>query len=347
MMSKGDSNRRYVVQDGDAMTFFNTHDMARLSKVAAICGFDMDALLLQMGATASACLGPEGRWDANALELLYTAGLKLSLHAHFPFVLGELFQFDRVPEADIFLTTSTTLQDALSVLGYLPSLLQPDTIIWTEVDAGQLHIFAELQQDGLRLTNSGFSETLFVILWRLLQQASASAYIQHLSFRHQPLQPIELYVAQFGVCPTFNAPFNQLTLAQECLSQKLPSASPTLHAQAKLLLEKRIQRHGIHSRLEQTIELMVMQSPTMTLSDVCQRLGLEPRSLQRRLKDEGVAFHDIHANARFFMAQLLLSNPAIDIESIATKLGFADRHSFSRAFSKWAGVSPGQYRRQA
>ncbi|AZC18394.1 hypothetical protein C4K40_3006 [Pseudomonas sp. CMR5c] len=332
--------------DLHAMTSFNTHDIARLAKVATLCGFDMDALLAEIGVFASACSGSDGSWDAEALGRLYAAGLKLSLQDHFPFVLGELFLFDRIPEADIFLATSATLQEALSILCYLPFLLQPDTLIWTEVHGDELHIFSELQQSGLRLANPGFIETVFVVIWRLIRQVAPFSDIKSLCFRHESLQSATHYSRQFGSAPIFAASFNRLTLASDCLLQPLCGASPGLHAQARLLLEKRVQRQGLRGRLEQVVEVMVKQHPATSLLDVCERLGLEPRSLQRRLKEEGVTFNEVHARSRFYMARLLLSDPGIDIESIAEKLGFADRHSFSRSFSKWAGISPSRYRIQ-
>jgi len=45
------------------------------------------------------------------------------------------------------------------------------------------------------------------------------------------------------------------------------------------------------------------------------------------------------------MAQSALREPRCHIETLSTELGFADRHSFTRAFKRWTGLSPSAFRR--
>ncbi|MGH8631891.1 MAG: helix-turn-helix transcriptional regulator, partial [Burkholderiales bacterium] len=76
------------------------------------------------------------------------------------------------------------------------------------------------------------------------------------------------------------------------------------------------------------------------------RLELHPRTLQRRLRDEGQAFGELQDRVRYRLAQKALQDPALDLETISERLGFSDRRSFTRAFTRWAGVSPSEYRRK-
>ncbi len=72
--------------------------------------------------------------------------------------------------------------------------------------------------------------------------------------------------------------------------------------------------------------------------------GLSVRSLQRRLAKCGVAHVQIVGQARYQAATRLLEDPDIRITDIGIGLGYADSAHFSRAFKRWAGVSPREYR---
>ena len=43
----------------------------------------------------------------------------------------------------------------------------------------------------------------------------------------------------------------------------------------------------------------------------------------------------------------LLQDPAVDVEGVSERLGFSDRRSFTRAFTRWSGISPSAYRKRA
>ena len=73
-------------------------------------------------------------------------------------------------------------------------------------------------------------------------------------------------------------------------------------------------------------------------------LGLHPRTLQRRLADHHQGYAELQDRARFRLATALLADRALDLETISERLGFSDRRSFTRAFSRWAGCSPSAFR---
>jgi AraC-like DNA-binding protein len=80
---------------------------------------------------------------------------------------------------------------------------------------------------------------------------------------------------------------------------------------------------------------------------VAGKLGLGPRTLQRRLQEEGHRFADVLARVRYRLAIRYLEQPGADVESVSEKLGFSDRRSFTRAFARWSGVTPSAFLRRA
>lgn len=75
-------------------------------------------------------------------------------------------------------------------------------------------------------------------------------------------------------------------------------------------------------------------------------LGLAQRTLQFRLKSRGLSFSDILDQQRLRRAKSILRNTDMSIGDIADHLGYGERTSFGRAFKRWTGLSPQQYRQR-
>jgi AraC-like DNA-binding protein len=84
------------------------------------------------------------------------------------------------------------------------------------------------------------------------------------------------------------------------------------------------------------------------LKAVAQALRVSPRTLRRRLKEEGSSFREVLNQVRKNLALDYLEQSNLSMEEIASLLSYEDAANFSRAFARWMGDSPGRYRaRQA
>ena len=78
---------------------------------------------------------------------------------------------------------------------------------------------------------------------------------------------------------------------------------------------------------------------------LAQQLHASSATLRRRLDDEGESYRSIMDELRRDLAISLLGEPHLSISEIACELGFAESSAFHRAFKKWTGTRPGEYRR--
>ncbi len=74
-------------------------------------------------------------------------------------------------------------------------------------------------------------------------------------------------------------------------------------------------------------------------------LSMTPATLRRRLHEEGASYQEIKDQLRRDLAIGYLSHSARSVMDIASELGFSERSAFHRAFRKWTGASPGEFRR--
>jgi len=76
------------------------------------------------------------------------------------------------------------------------------------------------------------------------------------------------------------------------------------------------------------------------------RLGISDRTLRRALESESTTFRAVRDGVLREVAEALLSSPTLKIEAVALSMGFADVAAFSKAFKRWAGCSPSDFRAQ-
>ncbi len=78
---------------------------------------------------------------------------------------------------------------------------------------------------------------------------------------------------------------------------------------------------------------------------LAEQVHLAPQSLRRKLREEGTNFQEIKDSLRRDTAIGLLSRPELSVHDIAEKMGFSEASTFHRAFKKWTGLTPGDYRK--
>ena len=82
----------------------------------------------------------------------------------------------------------------------------------------------------------------------------------------------------------------------------------------------------------------------LLIERTARRLGMSSRTLQRRLRASGTSFSDLLQQLRARNACQLLRQDGRRLAEIAEALGFSEHSAFTRAFKRWTGASPAQFR---
>jgi len=173
---------------------------------------------------------------------------------------------------------------------------------------------------------------------------------QRVEFCHAAPAEVQDYEEFFGCDVLFGRPANRLLYAGTVRELTVPNASEELllllSERANRLLESLSQRSGIAARIASLMATQLNNSvPDKAL--IAAQLGMSERTLQRRLREEGTTYQEILENTRHYLARELLRNTALSLTDVAVQLGFAEPSAFYRAFRKWEGTTPGQYRGNA
>ena len=76
------------------------------------------------------------------------------------------------------------------------------------------------------------------------------------------------------------------------------------------------------------------------------KLNMTPQTLRRRLKEANTSYQEIKDAIRKDASVYYLSKPDLSIDEIALLMGFSEASSFHRAFKKWTGKTPSNFRRE-
>ncbi|MDF3931823.1 AraC family transcriptional regulator [Pseudomonas citronellolis] len=166
--------------------------------------------------------------------------------------------------------------------------------------------------------------------------------------------PVDLaaYARDWPYPVRFGAARNALLFAHADLDASLPQAHLDARASGEQLCERLCAELSLTLAATPTaraVQQVLMRDSASLLDsrEVARRLGLSERTLQRHLAAEGQTFQALGDGIRRRLAERLLLESRLDLNGIAQCLGYAEAASFSRAFVRWNGVSPGRWKRRA
>jgi AraC-like DNA-binding protein len=143
----------------------------------------------------------------------------------------------------------------------------------------------------------------------------------------------------------FGATQNAIVFSAGWLKQAPNGADPLLYRhferEANALLDHRVT--DIVEKLRRLLHASLFIG-TLGVQHIARQLGMHERTLHRRLKAEGTSFRQQLEDTRYWVARQLLADPDNQVSEIAAALQYTDAAAFCRAFKRWSGCTPSQWR---
>lgn len=147
----------------------------------------------------------------------------------------------------------------------------------------------------------------------------------------------------------FGAAHNQLRLSREMLSlanpQHCPSTWQHLLQLCEAELAQRTRVRSLGERITHLLGPLLNGGREPDLEEVAQHLELPTWTLRRKLAEEGTRFRNLLNDTRRDLAETYIRDTELAFGEIAYLLGFASAEAFQRAFKRWTGLTPGEFRR--
>ncbi|MEM7517314.1 MAG: AraC family transcriptional regulator ligand-binding domain-containing protein [Planctomycetota bacterium] len=229
-----------------------------------------------------------------------------------------------------------------------------DRLVMERYDEGDF-VVMECRHPGGKEDHGFMSEFGGALTYRLMRtflQEEMGSCVERVEFQHAPLSSEESYREYFGAPVIHSAKRNAFLFHRKALSTKsrLSDKVAKGYLQAELeLLEDQYLIPGSRQLIGSVLDAIArnVKESEFRASAVAERLNVSLRTLQRSLNEQGLALRFLIQEAREKRARDLLVETDLNIEEIAISVGYADAPTFSRAFRRWTGQSPTEFRSSA
>ncbi|MFT4171978.1 MAG: AraC family transcriptional regulator [Rhodocyclaceae bacterium] len=186
---------------------------------------------------------------------------------------------------------------------------------------------------------------LVLRLWRVLAGrplAPLAVRMRHLA----PQNGLDRIEAFFGTMPEYEAEEYALAFSDDELDAPVPGSNPELALAAEKVAADYLARQArddVVARVRRAL-IELLPSGRSGRGDIAERLSMSERTLQRRLAEQGLTYAEVLDTLRRDLAADHLRNSRTTVNEVAYLLGFSEVASFNRAFRRWTGASPSQWR---
>jgi len=320
---------------------------AILTDIAVEHGADRAQLLASAGLAAADLTCAEAQINNQQLNTLVQEAKRQTGQPALCLYFGEHLTLTSHGVLGYALMSCRNIQQALDLLIKYHRLLLNDISLSVTQDKD----LVVLEYDHRRPSLIGHSEDCELFF------AGVISSIKHLL--HRPDFTCEVYLdypapdylARYhellGPTIYFDSGHCQVSFSAHWLELQPVFANPVMLTLYEQQCEQLLQRMEQGAGLEEKVRQHLVSSRNFaSLQQTAEHFHMSQRTFRRRLDEEGTAFQDILDKVRQQLAETYLSDSSLSIQHTAELLGFHDVSNFRRAFIRWTGLSPAQYKRQ-
>ena len=319
--------------------------LTRVPNVVAAFGVDPDDVLRAAGLTRDSIAQQEGSISYVAMGRLLGAAAEATGCAHIGLLLGREANLQTLGLLGQMLAHCPSVIDAMRALvqhyerfgrgSHVYLITHADHVLWG---------YAVHQKDMPHVQHA--YDFAITAGYRFLSLVSGRGPSEVLLPRKRPADAAA-YHDTFKVPVRFDSEHAALVIPADVAHAPIKGADPACYAQIAVNVQAYWATDGVTlaDRVLRMIRRTILAEAQPTALSVARALGLHPKTLSRRLQDEGTTFRALLADARLEMAKQLLDCTRMSVTDLALAVGYSDIVAFNHAFHRWTGMSPGEWRR--
>jgi AraC-like DNA-binding protein len=241
-----------------------------------------------------------------------------------------------------------TLRDAIDNLTRYHRILTGRTYIRLVENGETATLLADLAPGSLA-SRRFRAEVAITGFYRMIQYFARDARPRFVAFEHAAPEYADEYRAIFKGAERFSQPFTGVVFDSVFMTAVQLNADEPFAAALRSQAEKELARLARDTTYAERLREHILDPKTTNRRDMAstaRRLGLSARSLRRKLQMEGKSYTDVVDGALATLAKRLLADEQRTIEQTAYELGFSAPSAFHKAFKRWTGVTPSDFRRR-
>ncbi|MDX1816430.1 MAG: AraC family transcriptional regulator [Marinobacter sp.] len=336
----------------DSISTTGVPGVAASSTLALVHYLDQQGLLVEKqvseltGLTLSELEDPDRRVPADAHYRLWeyaeqlTGDPAIGLHA------GQVVDPERMGLVGHVFFNCDTLGEAVTQYVRLHRLVNESVFLTFEQRDG-LAILTWQPDSPAHYCRQDMDRTLAAALSRTRHFIHRGIRAEWAEIAHSQPGYADEYEKLLGGPVSFNHEVTRLAFHSKHLAHPIPHRNPYVYSavlrQVNVLLAKLQTRRSFGRRIRRLISKQ-MATDRIDADTLARQCHMSRQTLYRKLKKEGLSFHDLVEGVRKDKALRYVAADQYALGEIAFLLGFSELSAFSRAFKRWTGIGPAQYR---
>ena len=288
---------------------------------------------------------PLKRISETEVGRLFQAAVKATNDPYFGLAVGERMRPSNLHAIGFGLMSSSTLREFYGrICSYYRVVSQSADFDSYDTDGASILVATNLASSVCYETRDAWV-TMMVRFLRFLYQREINPVWIELS-RTLPEPGPQPYLDYFKCPVSFGCAEDRIAMDSAVMDRKLPGANPDMaqhNDQIVMQYLDQMDRKDVVNRVRRLI-IEELASGTLTKQGVADKMHMSARNLQLKLAARDTTFQDTLDSTRQNLATGYMEQSHLAITEIAYLLGFSDASNFTRAFRRWFGVSPREYR---
>jgi len=306
-------------------------------------GYDIDLLLAPFGLTRAELDDPDGRLPARVCAEIFAVIQRERRVKNLALCIAVEMPVGANPLLDYLVCSSESVGEGFKQLARYLGLVNPAVRL----------VFRE-EEDPIRVLVEGLIDpftvelTVSLSVLRFSRESGEQLQLTRICFRHEP-DDASAFQSMFHCEVETQSSWSGLALTREAWQLPLRRRDPLLRnwleRKAVQILARQEGQEGVAMEVRRLLAAPASRSGT-TIEAAARGLAMSPRTLQRRLSEEGTSFDTLREEMRKQTAQTFLADRTLSVAEVAFLLGFSEPGAFHRAFKRWHNTTPDAFRKQ-
>jgi len=285
--------------------------------------------------------------DSSRLSVIFAHAVAVTGDEHLSLHIGESVPYQSLGLLGYLLVHTRSVGEMLERFHRFQKLVGRRLKFHLEAQDGGYKLAIYIKGNPLIPVPRFHAEVHLSALMNIIRQICGWQLVpERVCFAHEAPEEPQEYLRIFGPNVRFGAEENAIYLGSGALQMPIATSNPSMlrffESQAQQILDD-LEDSSWYARVKHVI-LRHLGEEDVTIEFVASKLGIGPRTLQSRLKEESQSYRGALNAVRRQLAEHYILHTRMDFASIALFLGYSDPTAFFRAYRSWNGTTPSRHR---
>ena len=311
-------------------------------------GANPDQVLRAVGLDIAEFSNLDGFIESSRFAQLLEEAARATNDEAFGLHFGERFNPKNIGPLIYVVLNSPTIAAGIENGGRYLKIHNEAAKLSVKVEGEHVYIEHVLVDMGLASTRQQEECSMVVSLHTIRLMAGSDWKPEEVRFAHESPSQTAEHVRIFGAPVLFGCATNALVVTREFLERQVPAADPRLFRVLKRYVDHVVKEMPREDSLLAAVRKAIgetIRDGDLNFGRIAKKMRLSPRTLQRRLKEQGMGFKNLIDDTRRRFAINYMKDRNHSLTQIAFLLGYSEVSAFNRAFKRWTDSTPLRYRR--